>query len=319
MCGSVFEVEDFLMNTNVEQKIFGHAPDVIYNATLKKLYELENLMSFYRDDSEISLLNRFAGKAPVKVSGELMLILEQSQKFTILSGNAFNIMLSPIIQLWRKSGAENKLPSSECVKKVLALCSSENLVLDKNEQTAYLKKKGCMVDLGAIGKGFAADVCHEIYKNMGASSAFINLGGNVKALGNRPDGKQWTVGLQHPDKPRDTCYGVIMCADQSVVTSGAYERYQKIKGAKYHHIVDGKTGYPSGSNLKSATVISQSSMQADALSTAVFVLGLEKGADLIYNSDCAGAVFFTTDNKVYVTKDVKHNLGLIERLPCYKI
>jgi thiamine biosynthesis lipoprotein len=211
------------------------------------------------------------------------------------------------------------MPSDGEIQTRLTLCKNENLIINPVDNTAYLQKKGCMVDLGGIGKGFAADVCCDIYRDMGASSAFINLGGNVKTVGTRPDGTDWAVGLQHPDKPRGNCYGSIMCSDLSVVTSGAYERYQEINGAKYHHIIDGKTGYPAETDLKSVTVISQISMQADALSTAAFVLGLEKGLDLIYNSNCIGAVFFTTTNEVYLTKGMKQFFKLFERLTCYEI
>jgi len=306
------------MNTNVEQKIFGDNSSAIYSATMKELFRLEDIMSFYREASEVSLLNGQAGKEPVRLSKEMMLVLQQSKYYSLLSENAFNIMLSPLIQLWRKAGKENKLPSDEDIKSTMAFCDNDNLTLDTDNHTAYLKKS-CMIDLGGIGKGFAADVCCDIYKNMGATSAFINLGGNVKTIGNRTDGKQWTAGIQHPDKQRGNCYCAIMCSDLSVVTSGGYERYQEINGLQYHHILDGGTGYPSETDLKSVTVISQSSIQADALSTAAFVAGLKKGIDLIYTSKCVGAIFFTTSNEIYMTKGVKQHLKLLERLTCYEV
>ena len=314
----VFETQDFLMNTNVEQKIFSNAPDAIYKASLKKLIELENIMSFYIDASEVSLLNRNAGNNAVKLTCEMMSILEHAKTFSQLSDNAFNILLAPLVQLWRKSGAENKMPTQRDIQKAQELCGNDNLEINNGEQTAYLRMKGSMIDLGGIGKGFAADVCCDIYKDMGALSAYINLGGNVKTLGDRPDGKQWSVGLQHPDKPRGHFYGAIMCSDLSVVTSGAYERYQEINGARYHHIIDGRTGYPSESDLKSVTVLSSSSIQADAISTAAFVMGLEKGIDLIRDSGCDGAVFFTSRNEIYLTKGVKQYLRLSEKMTCYE-
>jgi len=314
-----FEAQDFLMNTGVEQKIFGHAPHAIYGASVQKLHILERMMSFYKDESEVSLLNRYAGKKAIRLSEDMMFVLEQAQKFTLLSEKAFHILLAPLVQLWKSSGTMGKIPSHNEINNTLALCADENLTLDKIEGTAYLKKEGCMIDFGGIGKGFAADVCCDIYKELGASSAFINLGGNVKALGNRSDGNPWSVGLHHPDKSRGNCYGAFLCSNQSVVTSGAYERYQILNGVKYHHIIDGKTGYPSKSNLKSVSVISQSSIQADALSTAAFVMGLEKGADLIYNARCTGAIFFTAANEVYLTKGMKQYFRLFERLNCYEI
>jgi len=316
---TIFEAQDFIMNTGVEQKIFGHAPRAIYDVAVKNLHMLERMMSFYLDESELTLLNRYAGKQAVPLSDEMMFVLGQAQKFTQLSEGAFHMLLAPIIQLWRRAGAKNILPSHDEINDTLTFCNSENLLLDKVASTAFLKKEGSMVDLGAIGKGFAADVCCALYQELGASSAFVNLGGNVKALGNRPDRAPWVVGLQHPDKPKGTSYGAILCTDQSVVTSGAYERYQVIGGAKYHHIINGKTGHPSESDLKSVTVVSQSSMQADALSTAAFVMGLKKGVDFIYNTTCTGAVFFTVANEVYLTKGMTRHFRLMERFKCYEI
>ena len=310
--------QDFIMNTAVEQKIYGDDADAIYDAALKKLIMLENMLSFYRETSEISLLNRNAGVKTVKLSDEVMLVLQQAKEFALLSENAFSIMLAPLVKIWRRAGAENRLPQQNVIEETLELCNNGDLILDYDSGAARLSNKGSLVELGGIGKGFAADICCEIYKDMGASSAYINLGGNVKTVGSRPDGKRWSVGLQHPDKPRGNCFGAVMCSDLSVVTSGAYERYQEINGARYHHIIDGKTGWPSDSGLKSVTVISKDSIQADALSTAAFVLGLDKGLDLVYNSKCFGAVFFTAANEVYLTKGIKQYFGLNERLSCYE-
>jgi len=319
MSDIVREAQDFLMNTNVEQKIYGDNSSAIYNTTLNELHRLENMMSFYRETSEVSLLNQQSGKKTIKLSKEMMLVLQQSNYYSLLSESAFNIMLSPLIQLWKKLGKKNELPSDKDIENTLKLCRNNNLMLDASDDTAYLALEGCMVDLGGIGKGFAADVCCNVYKDMGATSAFINLGGNVKAIGNRADGNQWTIGIQHPDKPRGNCYCAMICSDLSVVTSGGYERYQEINGVKYHHILDGGTGYPSKTDLKSVTVVSQSSIQADALSTAAFVMGLKKGIDLVYMSKCVGAIFFTLSNEIYMTKGVKQHIKLLERLTCYEV
>ncbi len=319
MSEKVYEAQAFIMNTNVEQKIIGDNANEIYCAAVKELHRLENMMSFYREASEVSLLNRKAGRESVKLSKEMMFVLQQAKHYSLLSKNAFNIMLSPLIQLWRKAGENNKMPTTDDIEQTLTLCSDDNLLLDIDDNMAYLTKKDCMIDLGGIGKGYAADICCDIYKAMGAISAFINLGGNVKAIGNRADGSQWTIGIQHPDKSRGNCYCVIMCSDVSVVTSGGYERYQEIDGVKYHHILDGVTGYPSATDLKSVTVLSHSSTQADALSTAAFVMGLKKGVDLIYESECVGALFLTDSNEIYMTKGMRQYLKLLERFSCYEV
>lgn len=315
----VFEAQNFLMNTNVEQKIFGKNAAIAVQKAADEVRRLESLMSFFISDSEIARINQSAGLKAVSVSNEVMTVLDAALQFAKISGGAFDITFAPVIDLWRRCGKKHELPCSDEISAALSFCGYNNLRLDNENYTVFLLQDGCLIDLGAIGKGYAADRCIELYKSMEVESAFINLGGNVKTLGNRPDGKPWSIGLHHPDKPRDSWYCAIMCSDLSVVTSGAYERYQEINGAKYHHIIDGETGYPSDSNLKSVTVLSQSSMQADALSTAAFVLGLEKGVDLIYDSKCAGAVFFTEANEVYMTKGIKQHFRLFERLPCYEV
>ncbi|MCL2530127.1 MAG: FAD:protein FMN transferase [Coriobacteriia bacterium] len=306
------------MSTPVEQKISHAAPELLYETARKKLYELEDLMSFYRSSSQVSLLNESAEKTEVPLSEELLFVLGKAQEHAQFSRGAFSIMLAPLVQLWKLSCAENKVPTHEAIAATLPLCDGDNLQLQRASKTAALKKEGCKIDLGAIGKGYAADVCCDIYQSMGASSAFINLGGNVKALGSRPDGDPWLVGLQHPDKPRGVCFAALQCSNQSVVTSGAYERYQEIDGVRYHHILDGETGYPAKTELKSVTVISSSSLEADALSTAAFVLGLDEGLSLIKESDCHGAVFFTSQNEIYLTKGIKRQVILTESFACYE-
>lgn len=307
------------MNTKVEQKIVSPSAKAIYKASHQELQRLEQTMSFYKEESDVSLLNRYAGIKAITLSKETMAILQRAQDIASQSNGAFNPLLAPLIQLWKSAGIKNQLPTCDEIKSTLARCKPKNLVLDHNHGTAYLKQKGSMVDLGGIGKGLAADVCCDLYQKMGVTSAFVNLGGNVKTIGQHPDQKPWTVGLQHPDKPRGHCYGAILCSDLSVVTSGGYERYTEIDCIKYHHILDGRTGFPATSDLKSVTVLSESSMTADALSTAAFVMGLEKGVDFIYNSDALGGIFFTTSNEVYLTKGVRPYVKLLERLTCYEI
>lgn len=314
-----YEAQDFLMNTTISQKIHGNLSGEIYDRAIIELQRLEDLLSFYRETSEVSLLNRRAGKPAVKISEELLFILQQAKKYAQLSENAFCVSLAPLVQLWRRSGAAQELPSPDDISHSLTLCENDNLELNEEDHTARLRTGGAMIDLGGIGKGFSADRCCDIYKDMGAVSAFINLGGNVKTIGTRPDGKPWVIGIQHPDKPRGACYGTILCSDRSAVTSGGYERYQEVNGTKYQHIIDGRTGCPADSGLKSVTVLSESSTQADALSTAAFVLGLQKGLELVCDADCIGAVFFTCAQEVYLTKGVTPYFRLLEKLNCYEV
>jgi thiamine biosynthesis lipoprotein len=307
------------MNTVIEQRIFADSAESIYKRSLAELHRIEDMMSFYRESSEVSSVNRYASSQAVKVSEETMHVLAKAKEYALFSKEAFNIMNAPLVQMWKEYGGMDKIPPYSKVEELLSLCANANLTLDKDNNTVSLEEDGCQIDLGAIGKGFAADVCCEVYKREGVQSAFINLGGNVKALGKRPDNRDWTIGLHHPGKERNLCYGAVECTDLSVVTSGAYERYQEIGKQRYHHIIDGQTGYPSKSDLKSATVISSSSLQADALSTALFVMGLSEGSRLISSFAGAEAVLLTKNNEVYLTKGAQPLFTLFEKLPCFGI
>jgi len=313
------EAQDFIMNTNVKQKIFGKNARAIYTEAIKELHRLEQVMHFYKGTSEVALLNRYAGEKAVKISEEMMLALQQSMDVSLLSDRYFNVMLAPFVQLWRSAGQKNKLPSTDEIQRILSLCDPHDLVLDVANHTAYLKKKETMIDLEGLRKGFAIDACCDIYQKMGATSAFINLGGDVKAIGNRLDGAPWMIGVQHPDRPKGTNYCALMCSDLSVVTSGGSKRHQEVNGKKYHYILNGKTGYPSESDLKSVTVLSKRSTEADAISTAAFAMGLERGVNLIYRSECVGAIFLTTSNEIYTTKGVKQHLRLLEKMTHYEV
>jgi len=162
-----------------------------------------------------------------------------------------------------------------------------------------------MVDLGGIAKGYAGDEAIRIYKEHGLKSAYINLGGNVVVLGGRPDGSPWRIGIQNPRAPNGMYIGIVRVTDKAVVTSGDYERYFEKENVRYHHILDTKTGYPADSGLISSTIVTDVSMDADALSTAAFVLGLEEGMKLVNSLKGVEAIFITGDKRVYVTEGLK--------------
>jgi thiamine biosynthesis lipoprotein len=315
------ERQDFLMNTNIAQKICGEDAVAAAQNAVDEISRLESLMSFFIDSSEIAKINRSAGRKAVCVSKDVMTVLEAAIQLAEISGGTFDITLAPVIDLWRRYGKQLTLPSAKEIDAVLPVCGYRNLRLDNENSTAFLRSDGCLIDLGAIAKGYAADCCVEIYKAMGIQSAFINLGGNVKTLGNNPSGHDWVIGVQHPDKPRGIFFGALDIYNQSVVTSGAYERYFEMNNKKYHHILDYKTGRPCESGLKSVTVVSQSSMQADSLSTAAFVLGPDEGIRLINKINGAGAIFFTEINEVYITRNLRWNFHLQKDsgLDCYAV
>ncbi|MEN6350197.1 MAG: FAD:protein FMN transferase, partial [Syntrophomonas sp.] len=188
---------------------------------------------------------------------------------------------------------------------LLLLVNYKDVLIDETKNSARLQEKGQMVDLGGIAKGYIGDLATEIYKKNGITSAFANLGGNVVALGNRPDGSPWKIGIQNPRGQNGETVGVVEVADKSVVTSGDYQRFFIKDGRRYCHIINPHTGYPIDSGLMSVTVIASSSADADGLAKAI-VLGLDKGMELIKNYGQAEAVFITNNKKIYVTPGLKN-------------
>ena len=164
-----------------------------------------------------------------------------------------------------------------------------------------------MVDLGAIAKGYAADEAAKILKEAGIQHAIINLGGNIVAMNTRPDGSLWRLGLQDPYEPRGKSMGVVRLNDQTLVSSGTYERYLEDNGKIYHHLIDPKTGYPGSNELISVSILTKQSVDADALSTGAFLLGLEEGMKMVEGLPDTEAIFITGDKKVYITSGINES------------
>jgi thiamine biosynthesis lipoprotein len=299
--------QDFIMDTAVDQQIFAGDAPFVYEQTVSLLRQTEERMSFFRPGSEIHTLNALAGTGKATpLHPDTLRVLTAAQEYCTASGGAFDVTAAPLMACWR----EGKIPSEATLTAARALVGNQYLQLDPVKGTALLTKKGCAVDLGGIAKGYAADLALALYRAQGVTSALINLGGNVQTLGRKPDGSPWAVGLQHPHRVRGAYFGVVYAEDASVVTSGGYERFLEIGSEKYHHILDPQTGFPAASGLLSATVVSPDSMRADALSTAVFVLGRERGRLLLQSYPDAGAVLLDKQMQVWVTQNLRDKFRL---------
>jgi len=272
---------------------------------MQRIRALEKMHSFYLPESDISLLNNAAGKEKVRVNQETAFLLKQAVSYSSLSEGAFNIMVGPLVRRWKVTAESPDVPSSAEINSLLALIDYKDLRCNEAEGTAFLARKGQMADLGGIAKGFAGDEAIKIYKKNGIRSALIDIGGNICALGTNIDGKPWNVGIQDPRRKRGAYLGSIKLSDKAVSTSGAYERFFESGGKKYHHIIDPKTGYPSESDLISATIIADSSVETDALSTAVFILGAEKGMQLVKKFAGTEAVIIRADGRIQATAGLR--------------
>jgi thiamine biosynthesis lipoprotein len=288
------------MGTKISHRTWGWNARRALRAVLAEAERLERLLSRFVPESDISRLNRSAGAAWESLHPHTFTLLAAADQFYKQSGGLFDITIGPLMELWDFQNASVP-PDREMIMRKLPLVCGGSLRLDPAANRARLMKPGQSVDPGGIGKGYAADRFIVIVKEHRCRSAWTNLGGNVSLLGRRPDGKPWTVGIRHP-RESGRLLGAVKAHDCSVVTSGDYERcFTGLDGQLYQHILDPATGRPADSGLISVTVIAQSAMAADALSTAVFVAGLEKGMMLLQNFLDADAVLVDKEGTVFVT------------------
>ena len=301
------EGEDYMMGTTILQKVYGTDAQKAVAETVIRLKEIEELMTINVPGGDINRLNEAAGKSKVVLSPETLTILETAKRYAALSDGSFDVTVGPLVKAWGIFTDHPRVPPQDEINRLLQLVDYRTLTIDMTSSSARLDKPGQVVDLGGIAKGYAGDEAIKIYKSHNVISAYINLGGNVVVLGGKPDGSPWRIGIQNPRAANGLYIGVLKVKDKAVVTSGNYERYFEKNNVRYHHIIDTKTGYPAESGLISSTIVTDVSMNADALSTATFVLGLDKGMKLVKNLKGVEAIFITKDKKVYVTEGLKNS------------
>lgn len=297
--------ETYLMGTIINIKAYGKNAEKAVQASVDKISDIEKKMSVNIDSSEVNKINKNAGIAPVKVSKNTLDVVKASLIYSKKTKGSFDITVEPLVSLWGIGTDKARVPSKDEISNALSLINYKDVVINEKESTIMLKRKGQAIDLGAIAKGYTADELKKVLLNYNVSSAFLNLGGNVYVLGNKPDKTPWKIGVQNPLEPRGDYLGIVSVSDKSVVTSGNYERFFERNGKRYHHIFDTKTGYPAEKGLISVSIISDKSIDGDALSTSVYTLGLDEGKKLIESLKDVEAVFVTNDKKVYITSGLK--------------
>ncbi len=292
------------MGTQMAHKAFGRYAAQALRAVEQEAQRLERILSRFLPESDVGRINRSAGVKHERVSPETYEILLCALECSCISGGVFDATVGPLSDLWDFKHASEP-PAAERLAKVLPLVNYRDLELCTVGKTAGLKNPGQSIDLGGIGKGFTSDRFMEILREYGVTSAWSNIGGNVSTLGNKPDGMPWRVGIRHPRK--SDLIGAVAVTGKAVVTSGDYERYfLDKKGRRFHHILNPVTGYPANSGLLSVTVVADSAMIADAVSTAVFVAGIEKGLPIL-NKYRVEAVLVDTDLQVHATRGLRQS------------
>jgi thiamine biosynthesis lipoprotein len=299
---------EFMMDTVCTISLYDKTDTKILDEVFNRLYEIEKRMSNTVSDSDINILNRNAGIKPVSVHDDVYYVLEKTKYYAELTSGAYDPTIGPLVDLWdiknQLEKEDYEIPKEKDIQDALKKVDYNNIeLLDNNE--IYLKEKGMKLDLGGIVKGYAADEVKKILLNKGVKSAIVDLGGNIYAVGEKPVNEKWKIGIQNPFDNMGSYVGIVKLRDKSVVTSGDYERYFELNGVRYHHIIDSNTGYPTNNELSGVSIISDSSIDGDALSTAFFVLGIDRSIELLKNMKEVDAVFIAKDGNIYVTPGLK--------------
>ncbi|HZY30731.1 MAG TPA: FAD:protein FMN transferase [Candidatus Methylomirabilis sp.] len=263
-----------LMGTVVE--IEANHPDLsltreAIEAGLQRMMDVDHLMSTFRPNSEISQVNRLAATLAVTVGEETFGVLTEANRIGLISGGALDVSIHPLMQLWRRTTEQGRLPSLQEIDAALSLVAHSGLSLDPNNRGVRLQQPGMGLDLGGIAKGYAVDGAAETLQRCGVSSALVDAGGDLRVVGRNRDGGVWRIGLRHPLAPSRLLLSVLV-EDEAVATSGNYFRYFTVGGRQYGHLLHPRTGTPAESAL-SATIIAKSAMRADGLATAAMIHG----------------------------------------------
>jgi len=312
---------EFLMDTVMTIKIYDKPDNKILDKVFSRLEEIESRMSATIETSDITKINKNAGVKPVTVNPDTYFVIKGAKYYAEISSGAYDPTIGPLVELWNiKSGETERdyIPSSQDIQSKKSLVDYNDLeLLDKNQ--VFLKKENMEINLGGIVKGYAADEVRRILIENGVQAAIIDLGGNIFAHGEKAENLSWKIGIQNPLEHTGNYLGILEVKDQSIVTSGDYERFFEYNGKKYHHILDAKTGYPAENEITGVSIISDASIDGDALSTTLFVLGLDKGMELVNSLDGVEAIFITKDKSIYLTTNLKDKFSLREGNSDFKI
>lgn len=315
---NVYEETQFKMDTSMTIKAYGPGAKGAVQEAFERIGEIENLTSISISTSDVSRINDNAGREYVKVHPDVLKIIKESIKYSEMSGGAFDITIGPIVKLWAIGTKDQRIPSSSEIDEKIPLVGYNKIKINDADGSIMLEKQGMSIDLGGIAKGYAADQAVAVLSKHGIKKAIVNLGGsNINAIGSKSEDKQWSIGLQHPRKEQNAGYlGILKLSDKTVSTSGDYERYFIENGKRYHHILNPATGYPADSGVIADSIVidgsvNNSSMDADALSTIVFILGSDKGMKFISGIPGVECVIATSDNRLLVTDGLKDKIDSI--------
>ncbi|WP_026978364.1 FAD:protein FMN transferase [Flavobacterium tegetincola] len=270
---------------------------------ITEIQRIEALFTTYNSNSQTALINENAGIQPVKVDREVFDLIHRSLHISKITQGAFDISYGSIDKsLWNFDKTMTTLPSTEEALKMVHLIDYTNIILNSENQTVFLKEKGMRIGFGGIGKGYAAEMAKKLLLNNGVQNGIINASGDLTAWGFQPNGKPWTIGIANPNLP-ENAFSYLEISNKAIATSGNYEKFVTIKGKKYSHTIDPKTGLPI-TGIKSVTVISNNAEFADAMATPIAVMGIENGLYLVDQLPDLYCIIIDDFNTIYTSKNI---------------
>lgn len=311
-----YSKESFSLGTYIRIRVYDKGKETALKAAFDRIDELESKLTTDSKDqsSEIEEINRQAGIQPVKVSSDVYQLVKTAAAYSEKSNGGFNYTIGAITQLWRIGREDARKPEQAEIAAALQKVDFHKVSFSDEEQTVFLQEAGMYIDLGAIAKGYITDEVVKTLQDQGVTSAILDLGGNIYVLGKNPNQEDglWSVGVQDPNLARGVTIGSLKTTNQTIVTSGIYERKLEVGDQVYHHIFDSTTGYPYENDLASVSIITDQSIDGDALSTLVYSKGIKAGLDYVEQEtdNSTNAIFVSKDNHVYLTKGLEGNFQL---------
>ena len=287
----------FAMDTYMEFTAYGKNSEKAVTAAMEEVQRLDGLLSAQNENSKVYALNN---RDVFKVSDDVSELIKRGKEIFQETDGLFDDTIYPVMQLWGFSTGEYHVPTKKEVQNVLTLVDGEKVEAD-NAGCVTLGENQ-QIDLGGIAKGYTGQKLTELFKSYDISSALVSLGGNIQAIGTKPDGSSWKVGIRDPKGGQQDYIGVLSVKDEAVVTSGGYERYFEENGKTYIHIIDPRTGFPVEGDLLSVTIVSEDGTLADGMSTALYIMGYEKACQFWQQHQNEFAVILITqDGRIHVS------------------
>jgi FAD:protein FMN transferase len=302
----IYQKSKILMDTLVNITVVSSSDsmaDKSVDVAFAEIEKLEKLLNFYSAESEISLINGHAGLSGVKVSSDVLGLIDKAIYVSEKTKGSFDITIGPLTSMY--DFHKQIRPDDGKIREKLPLINYRDLLTDNVKSTVYLKRKGMLIDPGGITKGYAADRAVETLKKQGIHAGIVAIAGDIKAFGLKPDGKPWKIGIRNPDAKgdKDDVMATVELTDMAISTSGDYERYFMSNGKKFHHLLDPKTGYPAG-GCRSVTVMAKEGVFTDAFATGIFILGPEKGMAVFKETGLNG-IMIDSHGTTHITPDLR--------------